>query len=66
MQRFLQKLFVKIEKWTFIFVLFRNFLRSLCKNVTFVTDSSQNLVDTKTFCDHKKNFGKIDLLKKRI
>ena len=37
-------------------VLFWNFLKSLCKNATFVTDSSQNLSNTRKFCDHKKIF----------
>ena len=61
---FFQKLFQKIQKWTFIFVLFRKFLKSFVKNATFVTDSSQNLFDSKELCYHKKNFGKYVLKKK--
>ena len=56
MQRFLQKLFKKNQKWTFIFVLFSIFKKSFVKNATFVTDSSQNLFDSKQLCYHKKNF----------
>ena len=66
MQRFLHELFQKFQKWTFIFVLFRKFLKSFVKNVTFVTDSSQNLFDSKQLCDHKKNFWIFQFSKKRF
>ena len=52
--------FLRKSKNGHFFVLFRKFLKSLCKNVTFVTDSSQNLSNTRKFCDHKKKFEKID------
>ena len=53
-QRFFRNFFGNSENGHF-FVLFRKFLKSFVKNATFVTDSSQNLFDSKIFCDHKKN-----------
>ena len=66
MQCFLQKLFKKNQKWTFIFVLFSIFKKSFVKNATFVTDSSQNLFDSKQLCDHKIFFWIFKFQKKQF
>ena len=58
--------FLRKSKNGHFFVLFRKFLKSLYKNVTFVTDSSQNLFDSKIFCDHKKNFKNNDFEKNKF
>ena len=65
MQRFFRNFFGNSENGHF-FVLFRKFLKSFVRNATFVTDSSQNLFDSKKFCDHKKNFENLIFKKKGL
>ena len=59
MSCFFAETFCENPKMDIYFCPFSKFFKKFVQKSEFVTDSSQNLSNTKEFCDHKKNFEKI-------